>query len=85
MSQDGFMITGVLGGAKGVKKRTYDGKEVNRYSYLVIVGMDSYKITSDYDYSNQLMFGDQVTFSVKPSVYENNLYFRGDLVTDEDK
>lgn len=77
MKEEGFILTGILGGAKGVKKRLNDGKEINRYTYLIIVGIDTYKVSSDFDYSSDLMFGDQVSFKVKPSVFNNLLYLRG--------
>lgn len=83
MREEGFILTGVLGGARGTKKRLENGTEVNRYTYLVIVGIDTYKVSSDIDYSNDLMFGDQVSFNVRPSVFNNVLYLRGELYKGE--
>lgn len=82
--QEGFVLTGILGGNKRVIKKDYNTKvEVTKYQYLLVIGVDSYLITSDVDYSGKIMFGDMVSFRVTPNVYNDKLYLRGDLVSEE--
>ena len=83
MKENGFILTGIYGGNKRNVRVSGTGVEVVKYQYLVIVeGTDTYKVTSEFDYSNEIMFGDQISFKVVPNVFNDRLYFRGELLKD---
>ena len=79
--ENGIIITGIFCGSKGIKKRNFETNvETNKYQYVLVDGVDTYRITSDYDYSGSLAFGDQVSFKVSVNAFNGNIYYKGDLI-----
>lgn len=80
---EGFFISGILVGSSS-RERVFDGvAKVSYYYTLILNGSDTYKITSDQDYTKFIKFGDRVAFEVRPRVYNGNLYLNGDLLVDD--
>lgn len=74
-----FLVGTYVGNKEVVRKDNNTGVESVKYQYLIVQDVESYRVTSDYDYRDKLVFGDEVTFEVIPNVFNNRLYFRGVL------
>lgn len=81
---EGFFLSGILVGVNS-RERFFDGKSKVTHYYTVIVdGQDTYKVSSDQDYSKFIKFGDHVDFSVRPRIYNDQLYLNGELLVDDE-
>lgn len=73
----GFFVKGILSGMDCKQYRADDGTFKNRYIYLVVCGVEAYRITSDQDFAGSLAMGDEVTFRVKCRGFNNAVYYTG--------
>lgn len=80
MKDLGLIIKGYFCGCDEKIYQKDDGTKVISYVVLISANSDFYRITSKIDYREKHMFGDEVNFSVRPRIYNDNIYWSGDEV-----
>lgn len=58
----------------------YERNDKKNYVYLIAIGSDAYRVTSDKDFSGSLAFGDLVCFRIRTRAFNNQVYYNGDLI-----
>ena len=83
-NSEGVYVCGIFAGHEIKEKKNYNDGTVSgiKHVYLIVIGANGYKITSENDYSDRIHFGDLVQFIVKLNAFNNNVYLSGDLVED---
>ena len=76
---EGIILTGIYISCEQKIRRSNDGDKIS-FIYLVAVGADAFKVSSDTDYRNALSFGDRVSFKVHCRAYNNAVYYNGELM-----
>lgn len=58
----------------------FERNDRKSYVYLVAIGSNAYRVTSDKDFSGNLAFGDLVVFRIRTRAFNNQVYYNGDLI-----
>lgn len=74
---NGFFVKGFLSGMDRKVYRQDDGTLKDRYIYLVVCGVDAYRVTSDQDYTDSVTLGQEVTFMIRCRAFNNSVYYTG--------
>ena len=76
----GMILEGIFAG--GTPNYTKEGKE-NGFVYLLVDGgSNSWRIQSDDNILGKVSFGDVVKFSIRVRVWNNAVYFHGDVINE---
>ena len=78
--EEGIVLTGIFISSE-TKVRRYDNGDKVSYIYLVAIGSDAFKVSSDYDYRSTISFGDRVSFKVRCRAFNNSIYYNGELIS----
>ena len=78
--EEGIVLTGIFISSE-TKVRRNDNVDKVSYIYLVVIGSDAFKVSSDYDYRSTISFGDRVSFKVRCRAFNNSIYYNGELIS----
>lgn len=81
--EEGIVLTGIFISSETKVRRydNYDNGDKVSYIYLVVIGSDAFKVSSDYDYRSTISFGDRVSFKVRCRAFNNSVYYNGELIS----
>ena len=77
---EGIILTGIYISSEQKIRRSNEGDKIS-FIYLVAIGSDAVKVSSDCDYRAALSFGDRVSFKVRCRAYNNAVYYNGELIS----
>ena len=80
MKELGLIIKGYFCGCDERAFIKEDGSKVVSYTVLISASSDFFRITAKTDYRDLHTFGDEVTFSVRPRIYNGNIYWSGEEI-----
>lgn len=74
---DGLSLKGYFCGCTDKEFIDDDGNKKISHSVLISSGSDFFKVKTEKSFQGLHLFGDEVTFSVRPRVYNGNVYWSG--------
>lgn len=77
---EGIILTGIYISSEQKVRRANDGDKIS-FIYLVAIGSDAIKVSSDSDYRPIVSFGDRVSFKVRCRAYNNAVYYNGEMIS----